>query len=77
MAYARRGSGWGRDAMMFVRGGTTVCCGTGGLLCARVRRDWDRWGPRDEELAQVMSKEGGIFGRKDLWVVKQGLELDL
>jgi hypothetical protein len=24
-----------------------------------------------------MPKEGGIFGRKDLLVVKQGLELDL
>jgi hypothetical protein len=62
--------------MTFLRGGTTVCCGTEGGLCAMVRRDWDRWGPRDEELAQVVPKEGGVFGRKDLLVIKQGLELD-
>jgi hypothetical protein len=52
--------------MTFVRGGTTVCCGTEGRLCARVRRDGDWWGPRDEEQAQVVPKEGGGVGRQGL-----------
>ncbi len=52
-----------------------VFCGTEGRLCARVQRDWGWWGPRNEEQAQVVPKEGGVFRRQGLLVVEQGLEL--
>jgi hypothetical protein len=52
-----------------------VCRGTDGRLCARDRWDWDWRGPQNEELAQVMPKEGGVFGRKDFAGVEQCLEL--
>jgi hypothetical protein len=44
-------------------------------LCARVRWDGDWWGPRNEESAQVVPKEGGVVGRQGLGVVEQGQEL--
>jgi hypothetical protein len=44
-------------------------------VCASGRWDGDWWGPRNEEPAQVVPKEGGVVGRQGLWVVEQGQEL--
>ena len=44
-------------------------------MCASGRWDGDWWGPRNEEPAQVVPKEGGVVGRQGLWVVEQGQEL--
>jgi hypothetical protein len=52
-----------------------VCCGAAGRLCAMVRRDGDWRGPRNEELAQVVPKKGGVCGRQGFLVFEQGLEL--
>ena len=69
MAFARRGRSVART---FVTGGKTVGRGAEGRLCASVRWDWNWRGPRNEELAQVVPKEGGVGRRQGFLVGGQG-----